>query len=196
MKMTKLALVLAFLVVMAAGAVVGMAVDRQLRAEAEPPRVEPPHTRPSGPAFPKISPEQKSRIDEIWSAVEALRIQRFQLRHELDTKRSQDILALLSPEQKVQYEAIQTQYRLDVQKLEQNLQDAVHKAEEQTRAVLTDEQRIQYDKWRLHMADRRGGPGRNGPGRGGPGRGGPPRGMRSHPTTSPATMPSNAAGAQ
>ena len=194
MKMTKLVLVLAFLVVMAAGAVVGMAVDRSmLRAGA--PTVPPPPTRPAFPQFPKINPEQKAKIDEIWAAVDALRYQRFTARHDLDVKRAQEIQALLSPEQKEKYEAIQTNYRLDVQKLEQNLQDAVKKAEEQTRAVLNDEQRKQYDIWRDAMAKRHG-PGRNGPGRsGGPGRGGPGRGMRDRgrPTTNPTTLPSNSA---
>ncbi len=192
MKMTKLALVLAFLVVMAAGAVVGMAVDRSiLRAEA--PRVEPPTTRASFPQFPKVSKEQKDSIDQIWAAVDALRYQRFQARHDLDVKRAQDIQAMLSPEQKDRYEAIQTGYRTDVQKLEQGLQDAVKKAEEQTRAVLNDQQRAQYDVWRDAMAKRRGprgGPGRNG----GPGRSGP-RNMHEHsrPTTNPTTLPSNSA---
>jgi hypothetical protein len=192
MKMTKLALVLAFLVVMAAGAVVGMAVDRSIRAEA--PQVQPPPTRPAFPQFPKISPEQKTKIDEIWAAVDKLRYERFSARHELDVKRAQDIQALLSPEQKERYEAIQAKYRLDVQKLEQNLQDAVKKAEDETRAVLNDEQRKQYDIWRDAMAKRHV-PGRNGPGRsGGPGRG-PGRGMRDRgrPTTIPTTLPSNSA---
>ena len=193
MKMTKLALVLAFLVVMAAGAVVGMAVDRSMLRAA--PTVQPPPTRPAFPQFPKISPEQKTKIDEIWAAVDALRYQRFTARHDLDVKRAQDIQALLSPEQKEKYEAIQTNYRLDVQKLEQNLQDAVKKAEDQTRAVLNDEQRAQYDRWRDAMAKRHV-PGRNGPGRmGGPGPGGRGRGMRDHgrPPTNPTTLPSNSA---
>lgn len=192
MRMTKFALVLAFLVVMAAGAVVGMAVDRSmLRAQA--PQVEPPRTRPAFPQFPKISPEQKAKIDEIWAAVDALRYQRFSARHELDVKRAQEIQALLTPDQKEKYEGIQTSYRQDVQKLEQNLQDAVKKAEEQTRAVLNDEQRAQYDKWRAAMSNRHG-PNRNGPGRnGGPGGGGRGRGMRGRPTTSPTTIPSNSA---
>jgi hypothetical protein len=194
MKMTKFVLVLAFLVVMAAGAVVGMAVDRSiLRAEAPP--VHQPPTRPAFPQFPKISPEQKAKIDEIWAAVDALRFPRFTARHELDVKRAQEIQAILSPEQNEKYEAIQTNYRLDVQKLEQNLQDAVKKAEEQTRAVLNDEQRAQYDKWRTAMANRHG-PGRSGPGRtGGPGGGGRGRGMRDRgrPTSNPTTLPSNTA---
>jgi len=198
MKMTKFALVLAFLVVMAAGAVVGMAVDRSMLRDKAP-QVEPqsPSTRSAFPQFPKVSKEQKEAIDKIWAEVDILRYQRFQARHDLDTKRAQDIQALLSPEQKEKYEAIQTTFRSDVQKLEQSLQDAVKKAEEQTRSLLNDEQRAQYDKWRAAMSNRRGGPGgRGGPGRsGGPGGRGGPRNMRERPrpTTNSTTLPSNTA---
>jgi Spy/CpxP family protein refolding chaperone len=188
MKMTKLLLVLAFLVVMAAGGVVGMAVDRQLPKPV--PAAEPAHSRQPGPMYPKVSPEQKAKIDEIWAPVVKLREPRYQQRHALETKRSQDIQALLTPDQKEKYDAIQTAYRADVQRLEDALQDAVRTAETQTRAILNDEQRKQYDDWARR---RGGGPGRGGPGRGGPGRGGPPRGGRdrSRPTTMPTTLPAN-----
>ena len=196
MKMTKFALVLAFLVVMAAGAVVGMAVDRSLREKA-PQQVEKPHTRQAFPPYPKVTPEQKAEIDKIWEAVETLRNQRFMSRRQLDITRAQEIQAILTPDQKVQYEDIQKKYGNDVQALELNLQDAVKKAEEQTRALLNDEQRAQYDQWRAAMANRRGGPGgRGGPGRsGGPGGRGGQRNMRERPrpTTNPTTLPSNTA---
>src|SRR4051812_11723439 len=105
MKMTKFVLVLAFLVVMAAGAVVGMAVDRSLRVKVPP--TEKPHSRPSFPPFPKVSPEQKAEIDKIWEAVENLRNQRFTSRRQLDLARAQKIQAILTPDQRIQYDAIQ-----------------------------------------------------------------------------------------
>jgi hypothetical protein len=190
MKMTKLVLVVAFLVVLAAGAVVGMAVDRQLWPTAAPVPVSPSlATRPSSPRFPRLTPQQQAQMDEIWRPVVRLRESRFQERHDLNLKLTQDIQALLSPEQNKAYDAIQARYRADVQKLEGTLQDAIHQAEQQTRPILTKEQLDQYDKFREWQRRN----GRNGPGRGGPGRGGPGRGGRDRmrPTTGPTTAPAS-----
>lgn len=187
MNKMKFLLVLAFLVVLAAGAVVGMAVDRQLQKTA--PTAPPPKQghRPQGPSFPKLTDEQRTKMKEIWAPVDALRMERFRARSELDKKRTQDIQNILTPTQRDQYDAIQVRYREDVQKLESELQDAVKKAEEQTEAMMTPEQAKEYREWRQHAGPgRRGG---GGPGRGGPGRGGR---ERSRPTTAPTTAPSNA----
>ena len=188
MKMTKVALVLAFLVVMAAGAVVGMAVDRSIPQQTQV--TKPIHPRPPGPHFPQVSKEQSEEIRKIWSGVDALRQERFNTRHTIEAKRLEDIQNLLAtaPELKAKYDQIQSNYRADVQKVEDDFQKAVHKAEQDTLALMTPEQQKEYTDF---MKQR-------GPRRGGPGRGGPGRGMRDRrPTTNPATtLPGNVTLAQ
>jgi hypothetical protein len=192
MKMTKFVMVVAFLIVLAAGAVVGMALDQHFRLNASVAPATPPHTRPSEPRFPKVSPEQHTKIEAIWKKVQDARDQRFVDRGALESKRWQDIQAIFTPAQKEQYDTIESNYRQDVKKVEQGLQDILHGAEDQTRALLTKDQQDQYDKfreWQRHNG--RGGPGRGGPGRGGPGRGGPSRGNRDRmrPTSGPTSAP-------
>ena len=175
MNKVKFLLVLAFLVVLAAGAVVGMAVDRRLRAESPMPP-GPPHPRNPWAQFnSSLTAEQREQMKTIWSEVNKQRDLRFQTRHQLSQKRDQQILEMLTPEERSKYEAIQNEYRAEVDQTERNLVDTVHKAEEQTRAMLSPEQQKIYDDLRA-----RGGP---------PGRRGGPHG---HPKTmsAPTTAPS------
>src|SRR5215469_5218046 len=117
MNMVKFLLVLAFLVVLAAGAVVGMAVDRQLRnAPVSPTEVPRPHPDPraSWKQFDQsLTSEQRDKMKTIWSEVDKARRDRFTVRRELAQKRDQDVLGLLSPEQRTKFDAIQQQYKDD-----------------------------------------------------------------------------------
>ncbi len=189
MKTTKFVLVLAFLVVMAAGAVVGIAVDRHFRDHTPSVGVEQrPHL--TGPRFPEVSKEQDAQIKAIWNKVNTTRQERFDTRRAIETKRQQDTQALLSsaPELKQKFDEIQTSSRAEAQKVEDDFQRAVHKAEEDTLAVLNPDQQKQYKQFIEQRGPRRGG---------GPGGGGRGRGTRSRPSTNPTTLPStSAAGAQ
>lgn len=179
MNKVKFLLVLAFLVVLAAGAVVGMAVDRKFRAAPGQGGAPHPHN-PWAQFNNSLTSEQRDKMKTIWSEVEKLRESRFQMRRQLSQKRDQQIVELLTPDQRSKYDAIQTEYRAEVDQVEKNLLDEVHKAEEQTRAMLTPEQQKMYDDIR----SRSGPPGR---------RGGPfQRGGRGRPMSAPTTRPSPA----
>lgn len=173
MSNVKLFLVLAFVLVCAAGVGVGMIVDQRLR----PVTVPRPH--PHNPMDElKLTPEQQSKMRAIWSEVGKLRDQRFKDRGELSRKRDSQILALLTPDQKSAYDKIQESFRASVKEDEDALQKGVHDAEDQTRAMLTPEQLPIYEKIRRVM----GPPGGN---RRGGGRG------RNRSTTQPSTMPAS-----
>jgi len=109
MNKVKFLLVLAFLVVMAAGAVVGMAVDRRLRVQT--PIADPLHHRESPFARLKLTSEQQQKILPLWAEVDKLRRSRFEDHRRLNQKREQEIQALLTPEQRTSYDAIQKEFR-------------------------------------------------------------------------------------
>ena len=172
MSKIKLFLVLAFVLVCAAGAGVGMIVDQRLRPVPQP---EKHHGGPMDEL--KLTPDQQEKMRTIWSEVGKLRDQRFADRRKLSEKRENDILALLTPAQRSDYDKIQETYRADVKASEDALQSAVHKAEDETRAMLTPEQLPIYEKIR----NRIGPPGDRGRGRG--------RGRGNRSSTQPATAP-------
>jgi hypothetical protein len=179
MSKIKLFLVLTFILVCAAGVGVGMIVDQRLRPVTT--RVD---HHPHGPLDElKLTPEQSQKWGDIWSEVKKLRDQRFKDRHDLSQKRDAEIVALLTPSQKSDYDKIQESYRASVKESEDSLQKAVQVAEDETRAMLTPEQLPIYEKIRNHM----GPPGRDGRGRGGR--------NRNRSTTQPATQPANTAAA-
>jgi len=173
MSNVKLFLVLAFVMVCAAGAGVGMIVDQRLRL------VTPPPEHPRGPMEQlKLTPDQRDKMRVIWSEVGKLREERFRDRRVLSQTRDTQILALLTPDQKAVYDKIQDSYRASVKDAEDSLQKAVHDAEDQTRAILTPEQQAHYEEIRKNFGvpgDRRRGGGRNR--------------EHNHSTTQPATMP-------
>jgi Spy/CpxP family protein refolding chaperone len=176
MNKVKFLLVLAFLVVLAAGAVVGMAIDRRLRAAVTTPVVQ-PHRGPWNDL--SLTPEQQAKWRDIWSEVYKLRDDRFRTRRQLSQKREQEIQQFqqsLTSEQRTQYESIQKEYKEDVDAVEKRLADAVRNAEDQTRAMLTPEQQAKFEK----MRERFGIPG---------GRRGGQRGERGRPFSSPTTRP-------
>jgi Spy/CpxP family protein refolding chaperone len=181
MNKVKFLLVLAFLVVLAAGAVVGMAVDRQWRTQGPTAQPMGPHPHPPGPwgQFDRsLTSEQRDKMKAIWSVVDKERKERFTDHHQLAQKRDQAVLDLLTPEQRSKFDAIQAQYREDVDQVEKKLTDSVHHAEDQTRAMLSPDQLNLYENARAH-----GGP---------PGRRGGPRGTRFRPMSGPTTAPSPA----
>ena len=181
MNKLKFLLVLAFLVVLAAGAVVGMALDQRFRLQSPTGQPNGPHPHPPGPwgQFDRsLTSEQRDKMKAIWSEVDKERKERFLERHQLAQKRDQAVLDLLTPEQRTKFDAIQSQYREDVDHVEKKLTDSVHDAEDRTSAMLTPEQRALYDNARAH-----GGP---------PGRRGGPRGSHFRPMSGPTTAPSPA----
>lgn len=167
MNKVKLLLVIAFLMVLAAGLFVGMALDRHLH----PPTVA---QSPRSLERLHLTHEQQEKMKAIWSEVGRLRDQRFQARHQLFQERDRQISDLLTAEQKQRYREIQDRYRTQVETLENNLQQAVHDAERQTREMLTPEQRPIWDDIRSHQ----GPPPRSGSSR-----------RRSRGATAPTTQP-------
>jgi len=179
MRKAKFLLLLAFVMVCAAGAVVGMVVDRRVTAPPPGPRGGPFRAL-------NLTPDQQEKMKSIWSDVVRLREQRFQSYHDLEIKRHQDIADLFSayPELKARYQQIQKDYADQVKELEDHLQQSVRDAEQRTHDILTPEQQKKYDEVREQMRFR----GREGPHR----RGDHPR-APMHAPPGPTTHPASVA---
>ena len=185
MTKAKVLLILAFVVVCAAGVVVGTAVDRHVHSVGI---TEPP---PRGP-FPGIdlSADQQKSLRQAWEPVGKFRGEMFHKRHEFDDQRWSAIQALFTPEQKSQFDQIQASYKKQVKELDSELAAKVDAANAATKTILTPEQ---FKKWTDMRKAHEHGPGHE---MGGPppGIGGPPmhgrRGDRRHsggPTSGPSS---------
>lgn len=177
MTKAKLLLVLAFVVVCAAGAVVGTAVDRQLH----PPAVVPP---PHDPLGIGLTPEQSKQMKAIWSTFNDTRHKLFTQRRQYGEERRAAFESLLTPEQLAQYKKLQADYDAKLKDLDDQTRAAAERAYDESDKVLTPEQRTKLHKMRDHH-----GPGMGPP----PGMGMPrphrDRGDRHRPTTEPTTHP-------
>jgi Spy/CpxP family protein refolding chaperone len=195
MTKAKILLVLAYVVVCAAGVVVGTAVDWHVHPAAVPP--------PRGPFDPlHLSTEQEAQVRAVWEPVAQDRGKMFHQRHEAEDRRSDAIQKLFTPEQKQQYDQIQKDFHRQTKELEDQLSTDVAKATQQMQLVLTPEQ---FKVWNDLRKDHGFGHDKHGPGMGSPGMGGPPpmgapgmgpppgmglsRGHRHHPSTRPSTDP-------
>ena len=182
--MAKIMVVVGFLIAFAAGLAVGVQMRRPIVAQGPMP-VEPPTRTTTGPstrgsrspgswfaAELKLSPEQRKKMDAIWS--EVARGGREEMEKERDALRKQRdeaIIALVGPDKKEQYDQIFKDYDEQRKAAERKMRGRFEKAVEETKAILDDEQREKYEKL---LARHRPPTDRDGRGRGGPrGPGGP-----------------------
>jgi len=171
---TKLVVILGFLIAFAAGLTVGMAT--RTAGLASP--TAPPATRPAGrgPGFLiealSLTPQQAENLRQIWSkppGPHEFDERRAQLRRERD----EAILALVPLADRSRYEEAQKNYKDRADAIEHEMRAGFDAKVAATKEILTPEQRAKYeDILKQHGGDRgdRGGPrGRGGPGDHGPG---------------------------
>jgi Spy/CpxP family protein refolding chaperone len=192
MTRTKAILAAAFLLAFAAGTSVGLFASR--------PAVSQPLPRPAGPrGGPEsflarelnLSKDQQEQMRKIWSEVMGPGGRGpFDRRSALAQDRDQAVLALLTEEQRVKYDAILQDHAAKLEALSQERKRAFENAVERTKEILTPEQAAKYEELMKKQRDRGPGgpPGFSGPG-GPPGRG--PRHRHTAPTSGPASMESN-----
>lgn len=184
MSKAKLLLVLAFVVVCAAGVVVGTAFDRQMR-----PPIPPVPAPAGGPFGLNLSPEQQGLMKKIWGNFDVVRHQNFEKRRQFDHDRRAAFEALLTPEQLEQYNKIRADFDAKLKELDDQTHHAADLAVTDSDKILTPEQRARFHATRDRLMH--GGP----PGMGGPGMSDHhPRhdrgaGDRHRPTSEPTTMP-------
>ena len=134
----------------------------------------------------KLTPQQREQMARIWSQAAEGPRRGGEQRAAAARQRDQAIAALLTAEQKPQYETILQDYHRQLEQISAERRAAFERARQQTKAILTPEQARRYDDL---LKERPGGPG--GPdGRGGfrpHHRRGP--GSSSQPDSGPASDP-------
>jgi Spy/CpxP family protein refolding chaperone len=155
--MSKLILIVGFLIAFAAGLVVGTESHH-----ATPPSTT---TRPShrGGSWLTselgLSPEQQEQMKQIWSpAAFTDPRKREERRRQLARERDEAIAALVRPEDKPAYEAVLTRYTEQVAALDREGRAAFQSAVEKTKQLLTPEQRVRYEQFLQRHQPDRGGP--------------------------------------
>ena len=157
--MTKIMVVIGFLVAFAAGLTVGLEMRRPGVVEVveAAPAVVPATTQSTtGPTTRqgrsgwivsqlKLTREQQKEMDRIWSAVaRGGRDEMEKRRHQLRKDRDEAILALVKPEDKPKYDAILQKYEEDQRAAQREMRQRFENAVEETNKLLTDEQRAKY----------------------------------------------------
>lgn len=147
--MTRLVVIFGFLVAFGAGLTVGYRAPRTSAGAGEGPR---PTTRPSGrdgwlAAELVLATEQREQLKKIWSeSTRRNRGDQDDLRRQYRTERDEAVAALIRPEDKEKYaQAIKT-YSDRMAGIDQLGREAYQIAVEQTKAVLTPEQRTKYEE--------------------------------------------------
>ena len=138
MTRTRLIVLMATLLAFAAGGALGLLLYRP----APPGHPGNPLTRDL-----KLTPEQQAKMDKIWSdTMRSLTSQYGDRRRQLAQQRDQAILALLSSEQKAQYDQIMQDYARGQEELSQERAKAFQDAMAQTKLILSPEQAQKFEE--------------------------------------------------
>jgi cell division protein ZapA (FtsZ GTPase activity inhibitor) len=189
MTKAKILLVLAFIVVCAAGVVVGTAVDRHAHPDIRP------VTEPGPAPELGLNHDQQEKLHAIWEPVIVLKREMFGNHRRMEQQRLEKILALLTPEQKAEYVKIQADIDHQNKDVEDQIRLATQKAEAATHELLTPAQLKKLDALRhQHMGHGMGPPDMGGPPPVGMPGMGPPghhheHGEHHRNTTRPTTLP-------
>ena len=192
--MTKIVVIIGFIVAFAAGVMVGNRDARKGEDANATPTTTAPTTRPGrGGSWIAselgLTSEQRQAMDKIWSEMAGRgRGENEEKRRQFRRERDEAIAALIRPEDKEKLEQIGAEYSEKLAALDRESREAFASAVEQTKALLRPEQRAKYDELlKRHHWDRDRGPGpRGGPG----GPGGSGRRDDHRPGSRPSTEPS------
>ena len=178
----KLLLLLAFVIVFAAGAVVGRVreLHPQPGSQTQPP-LKHPHHGPGLVSLLNLSPAQGEQMKQIWDAFGKEREQIARQFPENDQDRDAAIQGLMTSEQWARYQEIQKQHEQRTHEIREQIQQAFQKADAATRGILSPDQVAILDKMQREHGGRMPMPG---------GRMPMPGGRRHHPDSRPVESPS------
>jgi Spy/CpxP family protein refolding chaperone len=131
----KVAILLGFAMVFAAGLTVG----RSHTAPA-PTVAPPPEEFPNFKSKLDLTADQEKRMQKIWRDARTQTDQLAQGFHEFDRMRDESVDAILTPEQKLKYDEIQHKRDAQVQSLRADIKKIMQDAQKETESILTPEQ--------------------------------------------------------
>jgi hypothetical protein len=160
MKRSRQVFLMTVVLVLCAGVVVGR-LSAKLAVELPTP---PPGHPPSWLADQLgLSTDQRQQMDAIWAEVKQQMGNDRDRRREFDRERDEAIQNLLSVRQKLAYQEIYDEYHTKRQQMETARDALIKSAEERSRAMLSDSQKLRWDQLSKDMHGHRSGPG-SGPG--------------------------------
>ena len=135
---------LAFVLALAAGVAAGVLAKRFATT------LTAPVTSPGISANPtlddlQLTESQRVQIQKIWEGVKDASDQSYRQANQLQRQFDDKVQRLLTPEQMKQYQEYYRQYQQDFFKLQSERDTAVKKAIEETKTLLSDDQRQKYD---------------------------------------------------
>jgi len=135
---------LSFALALAAGVAAGVMVARFAGSFASTP---PPSGTPATPTLDdlQLTDAQRTQIQKIWEGVKEKSDQSYQEANQLQRQFDDRVQKLLTPEQLKQYSQFHDEYQKRFFKLQSDRDAAVKKAIEQTKTLLSDDQRRKYD---------------------------------------------------
>jgi len=167
MKRSRQVFLIAAVLVLGAGVVLGR-LSAHIAVDVPPP---PPPAGPQGhpPSWLQdqlgLSTEQRQQMDALWAEVKQQMTADRDRRHEFDRERDEAIQNMLSNQQKLVYQAILDEYHTKRQQMENARDSLIKSAEDRSRALLSDSQKVRWDQLAKDMHGHRSGPG-PGPGAG------------------------------
>lgn len=137
MNKTRIVMIVAFLLVFAAGASLGLLINR---------------SKPSSHRFSvlatelNLTPQQREQMENIWENVMgAVSRDHGQKRTALQQERDRAILSLIPDDQRAKYELVQQYYAFKMDSLSKERDRAYEQAVEQSKKILSPEQAQKYD---------------------------------------------------
>ena len=142
----KLAIVIGFSLMFAAGLTIG---------RSHQPALAPHQNRSWLSGQLNLTSSQEQQMRQIWSDAAAAQGDNRQVR-ELDRQRDRAIRAILTPEQRSQLDQINHDHDADVAALNAQRDRIVQEANAKTREILNDQQRVKFDEIENDHGHRRG----------------------------------------
>jgi Spy/CpxP family protein refolding chaperone len=161
--MTRVVVILGFLVAFSAGLVVGLNVRREpVTVAGTTTKAVDRRVGPGGPGgflatHLNLSPEQRQAMDKIWSEFGGrMRWEQDKKRHQCRDERDEAIAALVRPADYDKYDQILKNYTDRLADLDKQAKASFEKAVEDTKKILNPEQREKYERFlKQHEGPRR-----------------------------------------
>ncbi len=137
MNKTRIIMIAAFLLVFAAGASLGLLINRSKPSS---------HRMSALAAELNLTQTQREQMEKIWSDVMgAVYREHGQKRAAIQQDRDRDILSLIPDDQRAKYVLVQQYYSFKMDTLSKERDRAYEQAVEQSKKIMTPEQAQQYD---------------------------------------------------
>jgi hypothetical protein len=133
----------AFVLVLCAGVVVGR-LWNQLPVETKAPTSQPSWLADEL----QLQPEQREKMDALWTATKAINAKSFERRQALDRERDQAIQQLLTPAEWMAYDKIIEDFRTKRAALDKERHQLMDETNEKSMALLNDDQKHKWEELR------------------------------------------------